>query len=369
MKVGVDTFGCDHGNSWIGIYIKSVINCLKDDESVEFEFFGLEDDKYNFNSDNNFGFCPVYIPEKSKSPFIWHVSSFNAFCKKQQYDAVIVPSALEFIPIYSSVPIIAIVNDVISDEYRGMSFIKRFVIKNGLKNATKVVVPSQFVKKDLKSLRIKQKKIVVIHNGIDHSLFFPRNEKADDFVEINPFSIPKPYFIYVSKMSSPLKRHCELVRAFTKFRNSSGFKHRLVFAGNEGAFSQKVQDEVAESPFATDIYMTGNFPHEDFPRLYADSDGCVFPAEDEGVGLPVLEAMATGVPVACSKSGALPEIAGENVIFFDSSNPDDIAEKLELLAKKEKINIKSELSWVKRFDWTKTAKELVEIIKEIATKN
>ena len=83
------------------------------------------------------------------------------------------------------------------------------------------------------------------------------------------------------------------------------------------------------SSVASDIFLTGFFPHKSFPMMYAGSEACVFPSVNEGVGLPILEAMATGVPVLCSKSGALPEIAGDAAYYFDSDNIEEIATGLE----------------------------------------
>ena len=104
------------------------------------------------------------------------------------------------------------------------------------------------------------------------------------------------------------------------FKEKTGLPHRLVLAGEEGAYAEEVQKAAFDSSAATEIFMTGYFPREGFPELYRNSEMCVFPSVNEGVGLPVLEAMATGIPVACAKAGALPEIAGNNVLFFVSDN-------------------------------------------------
>ncbi|MBR0496195.1 MAG: glycosyltransferase family 1 protein, partial [Treponema sp.] len=112
MKVGIDTFGCNHGNSEAGLYLLSLAKYLKNDENVEFEFFGEEEDRYIFTHDNNFNFVPVYLPEKYNTPFWWHIVGFNTFCKIQKYDLVIIPAATKFIPLIPIVPAVAIVTDV-----------------------------------------------------------------------------------------------------------------------------------------------------------------------------------------------------------------------------------------------------------------
>ncbi|MBR0032700.1 MAG: glycosyltransferase family 4 protein [Treponema sp.] len=371
MKIGIDTFGCNHGNSDTGLYLLSLAKYLKNDENMEFEFFGEEEDRYIFNHDNNFKFVPMYLPEKHNSPFWWHIVGFNTFCRIQKYDLVIIPSAIKFIPLFSPTPIIAILTDVISNSYKNESFLKRLCIKIGLKNAKKIIVPSKFIKNSLKSLRINQEKISVIHSGIDHSIFYARAEVSEKYVEVSTFSIQKPYFIFVAAISSPEKRHCELIRAFSIFRSTHpDFKHKLVLTGNEGEYIKEVQNEIAQSPFATDIIITGYIPHEEFPKLYSEADGFIFPSENESVGMTIIEAMAAGIPVACSKSGALTEIAGDSALFFDSRNIDEIAKTLETIAKKNKkdINTAEEISWAKRFDWAKTSEELLNTIKKLIAK-
>ena len=188
---------------------------------------------------------------------------------------------------------------------------------------------------------------------------------------IKPFAIRRPYFLYASTMSSPLKRHVELIKAFEVFKRKTNLPHRLVLAGSEGQCSESIKKAAITSPYASDIFITGYFPHESFPALYAGSDGCLFPSEIEGVGLPVLEAMATGIPVACSKNGALQEIAGDKAILFDSSNIDDMAAAIEKIATDSKLRkkmIKEGIEWAKKFDWQQTADDTLEVLKSVINK-
>ena len=83
------------------------------------------------------------------------------------------------------------------------------------------------------------------------------------------------------------------------------------------------------SEAASDIFITGYFPHENFPELYRNADACIFPSVNEGVGLSVLEAMVTGLPVACSNKGTLPEITGGKTLYFDSDNVQEMADVIE----------------------------------------
>ena len=370
MKVGIDTFGCDHGNSNAGLYLLSIAKLLRSGGDMEFEFFGEEEDLYLFNRDNNIDFVPVRLSGKRGSPFWWHVIGFNAFCKIQKYDVVVIPAAMRLVPFCPLTPTVAIVTDTVPGSYKKERLLRRMFIRAGLKSSGRVVVPSRFMKRSLGPLRIKQKKISVIHNGIDHSVFRARTEEPDPRAEPSTFSVKKPYFICVSPLSSPEKHHRNLIRAYSLFRGANpGFKHRLVLAGGEGGL-EEVRGEIAASPFASDILVTGCIPHDEFPALYSGAEGAVFLPDGEGAGMAVVEAMATGVPVACSRGGALSEIAGDSALFFDGQDVHDIAEKLALVARKDKksTDTAAGIAWARRFDWARTCEELLAEIRSLAKK-
>lgn len=369
MKIGIDTFGCDHGRSGIGSYLSSVSQIFKNTEDIQFELFGAEIDRYTYARDSNIDFVSLLLPEEAKAEKIWHILFCNSFARKQKYDAILFPASSYAMPLFFTRPSVAVVNDIISDLFAKKTMPGRIRIKQSLKNVNRIIVPSNFVKKDLKRLGINQDKITVVHSGVNHSLFYPRELITSETEMIKPFAIRRPYFLYASTMSSTQKRHVELIKAFEIFKKKTGLPHRLVLAGSEGSCSETVKKAARLSPCASDIFITGYFPHESFPALYAGSEGCLFPSEIEGVGLPVLEAMATGIPVACSKSGALTEITGEKAVLFDSTNLDEMALAIEKIAVDKKLRkkmIKEGVEWAKKFSWENTVKETLEVLKSLS---
>jgi glycosyltransferase involved in cell wall biosynthesis len=371
MKIGIDTFGCEHGRSGIGSYLTSISQNFQNTEESQFELFGAEIDRYTYGRDSNIGFEPVLLPDTARAEKAWHILLCNAFAKRQKYDAMLFPASSYAMPLVFSIPSVAVVNDIVSESFLNKSFAERMRIKHCLKNVSRIIAPSMYVKKDLKRLGINQDKISVVHNGINHSLFYQREIITSESEMIKPFAIRRPYFIYASTLSSPLKRHVELIKAFEIFKKKTNLPHRLVLAGNDGECSESIKKAARISPYASDIFITGYFPHESFPALYAGSDGCLFPSEIEGVGLPVLEAMATGVPVACSKAGALQEIAGEKAILYDSSNIEEMALAIEKITVDSNLRhnmIKEGIDWAKKFNWEQTAQETIEVLKSVIRK-
>ncbi|MBO6176406.1 MAG: glycosyltransferase family 4 protein [Treponema sp.] len=374
MKIGIDTFGCDHGRSGLGSYLISMCRQLSIDyQDIQFELFGSEIDRYTYVSPEteknpNLTFKSVNILEGVTPELLWHKFQFNSFAKKQKYDAVIFPAGARIIPSKFSVPSIAIISDMVSSVFdKTKNAFLRCQIVKGLSRADCVIAASDFIRNDLLSSGITPNRVEVVHNGIDHSIFYPQENLGieNDVVDIKPFAIKKPYIIYASRMQREEKKHVELIKAFTLFKERTGLPHRLVISGSEGPYSDFVHRAAFTSSAASDIFITGYFPHEGFPELYRGAEICAFPSMNEGVGLPVLEAMATGIPVTCSSSGALKEIAGNNALFFDSNNVEEISYCLERLAVDSELRAKlvaSGLEWTKNFKWEKTAAKTMEVV-------
>jgi glycosyltransferase involved in cell wall biosynthesis len=369
MKIGIDTFGCDHGRSGIGSYLHSFTANLPQLPDVEFELFGSEIDRYTYNSASEIPFKAVAVPDSLGAERCWHYFRLNAFASACGYDAVLFPSIEKVLPLSARTPGVAIVNSIVSNTLReDRDWALHMQVRRGLSKARKVIAASQYVRKDLVRNGINPEKIEVIHNGIDHRLFFPQMQIDSETVNIKPFAIKRPYFIYGSRLAGPDKKHIELIKAFTLFKERTHLPHRLVLAGAEGAYSEEVHKAAFQSAAASDIFLTGFFPHESFPQLYAGADACIFPSENEGVGLPVLEAMATGIPVACSKAGALPEMGGPAALYFDSNNIEEISAAMEKIvtdgALREKM-VAEGIEWTKRFDWGTTVSMTIDVIRKI----
>ncbi|HAH62066.1 MAG TPA: glycosyltransferase family 1 protein [Treponema sp.] len=369
MKVGIDTFGCDHGRSGIGSYLHSFTANLPQLPDVEFELFGSEIDRYTYTSVREIPFKAVPVPDSLGAERFWHFFKLNNFVSSSGYDVVLYPAIERVLPLSFRVPGIAVVNSIVSNTLReDRDWALRMQVKRGLAKAQKVIAPSQFVRKDLVRNGVDPDKIEVVHNGIDHRLFFPQMQIDAETVNIKPFAVKRPYFIYGSRLAGPDKKHIELIKAFVLFKERTHLPHRLVLAGAEGAYSEEVHKAAFQSAAASDIFLTGFFPHESFPQLYAGADACIFPSVNEGVGLPVLEAMATGIPVACSKAGALPEMGGPAAVYFDSNNIEEIAAAMEKIvtdsALREKM-IADGIEWTKRFSWVNTVSMTIDVMKKI----
>jgi len=365
MKIGIDVFGSDHSESGIGSYLFSFINNLPHDDGNEYVLFGNEVDRYTYGKDRGFKYIGLNVKNSIGAERRWHYKKLNSFARKNKFDALLFPCIEAVLPLTFRVKSAVVVQSILSKTLKTASLFQKMQLKKGLKNVHYIIAASNYIKEDLVNLGVDDKKIYVVHNGIDHKTFFQTLDFDSDIVDIKPFAIKRPYFIYGSRLSGPEKKHEELIKAFELFKEKTGLPHRLVIAGSDGEASEKIQKLAFESKYASEIFLTGFFPHETFPMLYKGSDACVFPAVAEGVGLPVLEALACGVPVICSNKGALPEIGGNSPLYFDSDNPSEIEEKMEKVVNDKTFRaqmIAEGLAWSENFSWEKTVENTFKVL-------
>lgn len=363
MKIAIDTYGCDHGKSGLGSYLINFISNIPSDCKDDIELFGSEIDRYTYTSEKEITFNAVLPFENERLEELWHLRKINKFLSKNDYDVVIYPAVEKVFPLKFKTKSIAVVNSIMSSVLEKADKAKKRHLKHGLVKVSLIIAASEFIKQDLLKLGIEESKIIVIYNGIDHKKFFPNVDPFSDVVEINPFSIKKPYFLYCSRLSDIDKKHEQLIKAFSIFKKKTGLPHRLVISGSEGEYSEKIHRVAFNSDYASDILLTGFFPHESLPKLYAGAESCIFPASKEGVGLPILEAMACGIPVACSNSGVLPEVGGDVPIYFDSDDVYDIAYSMQKVVSDKNLSsemVKKGLERAAQFNWNDTVIKTLE---------
>ena len=178
--------------------------------------------------------------------------------------------------------------------------------------------------------------------------------------------------LYISRIEHPGKNHVRLIEAYSRLPRDLAEAHPLVIAGADWKDAEAVHEAAAKSPYSDLIRFTGFVPAEDIEDLWSQTGFYVFPSLFEGFGLSLIEAMARGVPCACSNNGSLGEIAGDAAITFDPESVEAIADALVRLVSepepKREARIARGLEWVKRFSWADHAAGLAKLIKEVKSK-
>jgi alpha-1,3-rhamnosyl/mannosyltransferase len=136
--------------------------------------------------------------------------------------------------------------------------------------------------------------------------------------------LSEPYLLYVGS-NKPHKNLPALVDAYARLPKAP----LLVLAGGEDPRYREARGRVNSFGLAGRVRFLGAIPESDLPALYSGAQAFIFPSDYEGVGFPPLEAMACGVPVACSDIPALRETVGDGALLFNSKDPAAIAAAIQ----------------------------------------
>ncbi len=252
-----------------------------------------------------------------------------------------------------------------------------------VKHATKLIAVSQATKENLiAQLHANPEKISVIYEGYDADHFRPQNKEAMQAVQ-DKHGLTKPYFLFVGTIQ-PRKNLERLIEAFAYMvhhylENEEVTKDysvnmrelrniELVLAGKKGWLSDAIYQAPKKYGVTGRVKFLDYVSHSDMPGLYAGALTFVFPSLYEGFGLPVLEAMACGVPVLTSNTSSLPEVGGQVAFYADPYSVDDLAGKLYMLLSQEKLRHKAKsggIEHAKQFSWQKCAVETLKVLQSI----
>ncbi len=239
-------------------------------------------------------------------------------------------------------------------------------VERVIRRSAAVIAISQQTKQDLvELLGVDQALVRVIYPGRGEAF---RPMAPSEGAEVTSrYGIHGRYVLYVGALG-PHKNVSTLLRAFELARLEGGLGAGLVIVGGHrwGAGTQAVLKTLH---VRKDIVLTGEVPAEDLPALYAGADLFVFPSHYEGFGLPVLEAMACGVPVIVSNGGALPEVAGEAGLRVDADNVPALAQAMCAVAGTQAIRTSMASASLQRaadFCWHRSATELRGLFRDVA---
>jgi glycosyltransferase involved in cell wall biosynthesis len=144
--------------------------------------------------------------------------------------------------------------------------------------------------------------------------------------------------------------------------------YRLVLAGGNGYGSEAVYDFIRSAGLESRVKLLGYVTDDRLRLLYQAASLFLFPSLEEGFGLPVLEAMAHGVPVVASATSSLPEVGGDAALYVDPRNPEDMAEKIRRSV--EDVDLRTGLTErglarARQFTWQRMAEETLKVYDEV----
>ncbi|OGH85596.1 MAG: hypothetical protein A2493_03375 [Candidatus Magasanikbacteria bacterium RIFOXYC12_FULL_33_11] len=240
-------------------------------------------------------------------------------------------------------------------------------VKFALKSVAKVIVPSNFTKKEIGCLNLKKElleKIKVVYHGFNEIY---QNNFSDVVKKniLNKYNIGSKFLLSISRLEYK-KNTLGIVKAFEILKKQEKNKDlQLVLVGKPGFGFEEVRDAIQTSSYKKDIVLPGWVEEGDLPIILSAAQIFVFPSLYEGFGLPILQAMSAGVPVVTSGSSSLPEVGNEACLYVDPANYQDIVDKVEIFLTDKKLRQEKIVLGKKRakdFSWEKCAKETFELL-------
>ena len=242
---------------------------------------------------------------------------------------------------------------VMSGDYSTSEFRERFTVlaRRAAERSDLIIAVSRFTASQVcELLDVEPARVRVVAHGIQLPPSPLRRE-------------PEKMVLHVGAVQKR-KNLVRLVEAFERLKP----EWRLVLAGSAGYGAEQVFERIRQSPARDRIELTGYVDSHLLEELYSRAAVFAFPSLDEGFGMPVLEAMARGIPVLTSRRSALPEVGADAALYADAENAADIGEQLLRLADSGELQTQLSargLEHTSKFSWEIAAKQTVEVYREL----
>lgn len=380
MRIGIDISRTIGESTGVGYYAKHLVHALaKIDPENEYLLYGIFYDCY---------------PQEWKKAAIPKASNFRLHQKKLPSwfvnrlwkkpgnkekllgDIDILHSTAFTMPQVFNPRIVVTIHDLTCFTYPQYHTESnyQFVTRNVLQAARKadfIIAVSEHTKREIRQyLHVPEERIAVIHEAAAD--IFNEIHHEESILRIkHKYNIKKPYFLSVGSIE-PRKNLARALVAFKALIELKNVNYKFVIAGGKGWKNEAFYALLKKLDIDERLVLTGYVPEEELPLLYQGASVFVYPSISEGFGLPVLEAMASGVPVVTSNTSSLPEVAGDAALLVNPLDIFELYEAMETLATKpslrEELKYKG-LKQSKKFSWEKTALKTLDIYQRVHENN
>lgn len=234
------------------------------------------------------------------------------------------------------------------------------VVPRSVRRATHVLADSQATKDDLVDLYgTSPDKITVLLGGVNPE-FEPVLDEDTRRAARRRYAIPDNPYIFSVGTVQPRKNYARLIEAVSLLGPAFGDVH-LVIAGGHGWLDDSIYQAVHTFGLDERVHFTGFVRDGDLPALYSAATCFAYPSLYEGIGLPVLEAMACGTPVVTSNISSMPEISGEAALLVDPYDVAALADALRTLLSEDALRqdlVQRGFSQAATFTWERAAAQL-----------
>ena len=364
MRLLVSCIPYDRGKSGISVYVREVVRALL---AQGHELTLLVEPDVDPADVAGAPTPAVRAPRWTRRPalsMLWHLFFLPFWIRRhrKEFDGFAICAANRRVCAWYPLPTAATVHDLanfhVPGKYsRSRMFYLARVLPFFAKRAQFLVAVSGATKADMvRFWHCRDQDVTVLYDGLN-GVPAGAAAPAGDAV------------LYISRIEHPGKNHVRLIEAYGTLPHDVAAAHPLVLAGADWKDAQVVRDAAARSPNADCIRFAGFVPDgAALEALWAQAGFYVFPSLFEGFGLSLAEAMARGIPCACSNNGSLGEIAGDAAETFDPTDAAAIAGALETILSEDAAARAARIGRGRRraalFSWPDHAAGLVRLLEK-----
>lgn len=293
---------------------------------------------------------------------VWEQSGLVRAVRRQRIDVLLNPGFTA--PRWPGCPSVTVFHDLQHkrhpEHFRWFDLpFWQLLLWQSARHSDALIAVSEATRRDLQSFyQIAPERITVVPHGVEPEFFSVGSQRR-----------PEPYLLCVSTLH-PHKNLERLLRAFALFkREHPGIQ--LVLAGMRGFRAAHLEKLAGELGLGGAVRFTGWIPREELYSLFQHASAFVYPSTFEGFGMPVLEALAAGVPTVCSDIPPLREVAGEDAaLYFDPLDEHALAVALDRIVEDEAL--KQRLSTAgppraRQFTWERAAALTIDVLERVAS--
>ncbi|MDQ3710994.1 MAG: glycosyltransferase family 4 protein [Acidobacteriota bacterium] len=389
MKIGVDA--CTWNNRrGFGRFTRELLEAvLADDKKNEYLFFVdsqfIESDEFPSNVKTIIAqtqVSPMQAASASGRRSVKDLWSMSREVLHHKIDLFFFPAVYSYFPILNRTKIIVTIHDVIADHHPELVFpnskLKMFwKLKQNMaiRQANLILTVSDYSKREIiEYFKLPESKVRVVSEAA-HSVFSVLQPSSEMNQTLSRFGLEtdEDFLLYVGGIS-PHKNLNALIAAFQIIISDADFSSvKLVLVGDyrdDPFFSAypSLKKQIDRLGLSDKVIFTGYIEDLELAHLYNSTTLVVLPSLEEGFGLPAVEAMACGAPVAASNRGSLPEVLGKAGRFFDPTDTENMAETLRHILGNHALRkemSQTGLVIAKEFLWNKAAKDMLVIFNEL----
>lgn len=370
MKIAVNLLPFRKKMAGAGKYARKIMQELSViDSRNDYYLFVTREGKENFNiTTPNFHFIYAdFNPNYLLFRIFWEQIIFPFKLVNLKPDIIFTPSVA--IPFFYKGRFFTTVHDLAyKKSINKYPWIRKIYLKLittiAVKKSIIIFTVSNFSKKEIENeFPMKNKRVLITYNGVDE-IFFKEYPSVDLLNIKSKYNLPENFILYVGVIE-PSKNLDKLFIAFSELLKKYDLKYNIVLTSGIGWNQQDLIKLMDDLNIKDKIIFLPYIPETELPLIYKASKMLAYLSNYEGFGIPVLEALAVGIPVITSKSEAILEFSGQSVISVNPENIEDIVEGIyKIVTNLDYVNTLSlkGKSEAQKFMWANSAKVIYEQI-------